>query len=481
MDRKLFTNYIYNILYQIVKICLPIIIVPYTMGHLGETTLGISDFAANIASWFILFGTLGANVYGNRQIARVRDDKAERSKTFFEILYMQLINMAIALVLYIGYTFFFVKENQIIYVLHCLTIISSAFEITWFYYGVENFKTVSIRNIIIKIVGVGLIMLFVKSPADLWLYVVINALTDLFGQIIMYVQLRNYISFVKIDVIKGYFKHIGATFVLFVPTIAISVYTLLDQTMLGFLTDDTGNVALYKAAQGFVKMFLYFITSIGSVMMPRIANLYQKNNDRSEVNRYLNTTFHLAIFLGIPMMVGMITVSPYFIPWYLPEQLSIATLIQYSSPIVLFISISNVFGMQFLVPTGRNKEYSMSVIFGAVVNFFINLILIPKLAGVGAAIGSVCAEFAVMFVQYIFVRKEIEIHALRSFILYTSASIIMGVVVVLIGNLMGASLLCNIVQAGAGLLVYGLLLLIFKEKMLMNFLNKVFRRNHAEG
>lgn len=478
MDRKLFTNYIYNILYQLVKVVMPIIIVPYTMGHLGETTLGISDFASNIASWFILFGTLGANVYGNRQIARVRDNEEDRSRTFFEIITMQIINMSIALFLYVAYTYFFVKENQIIYVLHCLTIISSAFEITWFYYGVEDFKTVSIRNIIIKIVGVGLIMLFVKSPADLWLYVVINSGTDLLGQVIMYAKLREYIHFVRFNVFKGYMKHIGATFTLFVPTIAISVYTLLDQTMLGFLTDDTANVALYKAAQGFVKMFLYFITSIGSVMMPRIANRYEKSNNSDEVNRYLNTTFHLAIFLAIPMMMAMIVVSPYFIPWYLPEQLTIISLIQYSSPIVLFISISNVFGMQYLVPTGHNKEYTTSVIAGAVINCIVNLILIPKHAGVGAAIGSVCAEFAVMFVQFLFVRDKIEIHAFKSFLLYVIASIAMSVAVVIIGNIMGPSFLCNVVQALVGTCIYGLILLVTREQMLVTFINKFLRRNH---
>lgn len=478
MDRKLFTNYIYNILYQLVKVVMPIIIVPYTMGHLGETTLGISDFASNIASWFILFGTLGANVYGNRQIARVRDNEEDRSRTFFEIITMQIINMSIALFLYVAYTYFFVKENQIIYVLHCLTIISSAFEITWFYYGVEDFKTVSIRNIIIKIVGVGLIMLFVKSPADLWLYVVINSGTDLLGQVIMYAKLREYIHFVRFNVFKGYMKHIGATFTLFVPTIAISVYTLLDQTMLGFLTDDTANVALYKAAQGFVKMFLYFITSIGSVMMPRIANRYEKSNNSDEVNRYLNTTFHLAIFLAIPMMMAMIVVSPYFIPWYLPEQLTIISLIQYSSPIVLFISISNVFGMQYLVPTGHNKEYTTSVIAGAVINCIVNLILIPKYAGVGAAIGSVCAEFAVMFVQFLFVRDKIEIHAFKSFLLYAIASIAMSVAVVMIGNIMGPSFLCNVVQALVGTCIYGLILLVTREQMLVTFINKFLRRNH---
>ena len=477
MDRKLITNYIYNILYQLVKIAMPIIIVPYTMGHLGETTLGISDFAANIASWFILFGTLGANIYGNRQIARVRDNIEDRSRTFFEILTMQIINMSIALVLYVCYSYFFVKSNQIIYYLHCLTVISSAFDITWFYYGVENFKTVSIRNIIVKVIGVGLIMLIVKRPEDLWLYVIINACSDLFGHIITYVQLKDYIQPVKYNIIEGYKKHIGATFVLFVPTIATSVYTLLDQTMLGFLTTDTGNVALYKAAQGFVKMFLYFITSIGSVMLPRIANIYSKSGNSEELAGYLNTTFRIALFLSIPMMAGMISVSPFFIPWYLPNQLEISTLIQYSSPVIVFISISNVFGIQYLVPTGRNKEYSMSVISGAVVNCIVNFILIPRMAGVGAAIGSVVAEFTVMAVQYMAVHKEIRINAFGSFVKYVVASLVMGVVVVFIGNNLGAHLITNIIQACIGCLVYGIILLILREELLINTIKKVLRKH----
>lgn len=479
MDKKILTNYVYNILYQLVKIVLPLVIVPYTLGHLGETTLGISDFAANIASWFILFGTLGVNIYGNRQIARVRDDVEERSRTFFEILFVQFINMAIALMAYALYAIFVVERNQTIYFLHCLTVFSSAFEITWFYYGVEDFKTVSIRNIIIKIVGVFFIMMWVKTPADLWLYVVINALSDLFGQIIMYVQLRHYIHWVKINVFKGYVKHIGATFVLFVPTIAVSIYTLLDQTMLGFLTDDTAYVALYKAAQGFVKMFLYFITSIGAVMMPRIANLYQKSKDSREVNRYLNATFRLALFLGLPMMVGMISVSPYFIPWYLPKQQSIISLIQYSSPIIVFISISNVFGMQYLLPIGRNKEYTSSVMVGAFVNFIANLFLIPRYQGVGAAMGSVLAEFSVMAVQYLFVYKEIEIHALDSFVRYVGAAVLMGIVVVGIGEHRGASLTTNFLQAGCGALVYFSLLWISKEKLLQNTWERLRKKKES--
>lgn len=479
MDRKLITNYIYNILYQLVKIVLPLVVVPYTMGHLGATVLGISDFAGNIASWFILFGILGVNLYGNRQIAKVRDDSEELSRTFLEILTMQIINMAIACGLFVIYVFFTVKENQTIYYLYIFTILASMFDITWFYYGVEDFKLASIRNIIVKIIGVACIMLFVKGPEDLWLYVVINSFSEIFGQVIMFLGLKHYIHLVRYNVVEGYKKHIKQTIVLFIPTIAISVYTLLDQTMLGFLTDDTSNVALYKASQGFVKMFLYFITSIGAVMLPRITNVFYNKGGKEEATRYINITIKIAMMLAVPMMVGMVSVSPYFIPWYLPDQPEIIRLIQISSPIVVWISLSNVFGIQYLVPTGRNKEYTKSVVYGATANFIANFMLIPKFGGVGAALGSVIAETIVTLTQYIYVHKDLKINWDSSYIKYIVAATLMYPVVAFIGSKLGASIITNVLQAGAGVIIYGLVLIATREEMVIKVINKFLRRQNG--
>ena len=475
MEGKLVRNYIYNILYQLIKIAAPLIVVPVTLGKMTESVLGISDFANNIASWFVLFGILGINTYGNREIAKVRDDKDQLSLTFFEIYFTQLFNMAIALGLYVLYILFFVKENQLIFALYCISVFSASLDITWFYYGIEDFKIVSLRNIVIKLVGVGLILLMIHSPADLVKFVLINAFCDLFGHLITYSGLKGKISFKKIDFFAAYKKHIRATFVLFIPTVAINVYTLLDKTMLGYLIADKGPVALYKTAQSFVQMFLYFITSIGSIMMPRIANVYHNNKDMEEVNHYLSATFSLAVIFAVPMIAAMLTVTPYFIPWYLPKQLGLISLIRISSPIILFISISNVYGIQYLVPTDHNKEFIISVISGACINFVINLLLIPSLGGIGAAIGSLTAEFAVMLIQYLFVRKTIRISAFSTFIKSIISASLMSVVVIMIGEKMGASLVCNLIQAVCGVIVYGSLMILLKEKTIIDFLRSVIK------
>ena len=473
MDKKLFKNYIYNILYQLVKLFLPLFLVSYTYAHLGPSTLGINDYAANISSWFILLGVLGVNTYGNREIAKVRDNKERLSKEFYEILVMQIINMTIALVLYVGYTLLFVKENQIIYFLICLSILASVFDISWFYYGVEDFGIVSLRNIIVKIVSVLLIFAFVKKPADLWMFTLINSLSDLIGQLITFLGLKKYINKTKVSVKDAYKNHLAGTFALFIPTVAINIYTLLDQTLLGTMVEDKGQLNLYKTSVSFVKMFLYFVTSIGSVVMPRIANLFVKNKDHSEVNRYINMTFKLAIILSIPIFVALEVVSGSFFPWYTKDEyMYVIPLVRLVSPIIIFISLSNVFGTQYLVPVGRNSEYTKSIIAGALVNLIINLYAIPRWQAAGACVASVCAEFTVTFTQWLYIRKDVEIHSMSSFIKSVISAFVMGVVIYFIGNAMGSRIITNMVQAIVGIIIYALMLFVLKEETVMNVYNK---------
>lgn len=474
MDKKIVINYIYSTIYQLVKLVLPFFLVPYTMGHLGESVLGISDYANNIVAWFILFGLLGVDIYGKREIAKVRDNKEELSRTFFEIFSMQLINMSIALIAYVSYTTFFVSNNKIIYYIVCMVLMSFMFDISWFYSGVENFKIVSIRNTAVKLTGVILIFIIVKSPADLWKFAVINSLTDFIGQLLTFASLKKYIHRVDFSIKDAYKHHFMGTIILFVPTIAINVYSLMDQTLLGALIEDKGEVSLYKTALNFTRMFLYIITSIDLVVMPRVANAYATSNNREEISGYINTTLRFSVLMAIPMIAAMFCVSPFFFPWYLPGQYErMIKLVMFVSPTILFNSINNVFGIEYLVPTGKNSKYTISVIIGAVVSVLVNMYTIPRWAGIGACIGSVIAEFTVAFVQWLCIRKEIKIDAFGTILKAIVASVIMAVAVYFIGNHLGSRILVNMLQAACGILIYGTILLLLREKTLVSVIDKV--------
>ena len=481
MDKKILQNYFYNILYQLLVVLAPMITVPYVTRTLGAPMLGISDWTGSNVQWFVLFGIMGVSIYGNREIARVRDDKIKMSKTFFEIFTMQVMSMLLSTAVYCLYLFTVPAEVKLYAAIQTISLLSVMLDITWFFYGVEDFKTASIRNMIIKILGIILIFTFVKGPQDLALFIIINAGSGVLGQLIMWAQLKQYVTWTKIR-FKDVLKHFKPNFMLFIPQIATSIYTMLDVSMLGYLYHDVSHVSFYNQAQRFIKMFLFFITSIGSVMLPRIANIHAKGQI-DEVMRYLRTTFRMALYLAIPMIAGIISLIPYFIGWFLDETYQIVTpLIIFTTPIILFISLSNVFGTQYLLPVGRTHEYTRSVIFGAVTNFVLNAVLMPKFGAYGAITASVIAEFMVTFTQWISIRGQLNLgFKMSQIVKYVISAVIMMIPVHFIGEMMGPRFTTNILQIIAGAGVYFILLTVLKDDFHMNLLHKVLHRKGDEA
>lgn len=474
MNKTLFKNYIFYILYQVVTLLTPIIVVPYTTRVLGASGLGINAFTATIAQWFVIFGIMGISMYGNKEIAKVRDDKELLSKTFVGILIMQIINMAIVMFFYGLMIIFAPLENKLIYGLQAFVLLATMFDITWFYLGVEDFKKSSIRNVVFRLINVALIFIFVKSRADLPQFVFFNGITALLAQLVLFVQLNHYIKWVWVPIKEAYIKHFKPNFILFVPQIAISIYSVLDQTMTGLLAVNTDQLAFYQQAIRFDKMFMTFITSIGMVMLPRIANEHAKG-EKDKIKGYLDITLKIALYLSIPMMFGMIGVGPYFISWFLaPEFNSVGLLIGVISPIIVFISLSNVFGIQYMVPTDMLKQFSISVVYGAIVNFLLNLILIPKFGAFGSAISVLSAEFTVTATQYLYIRKQGVFHfRYKSILLYLVSGSAMLLVVFVIGERLGSRILTNLLQASVGAFVYLGILTLFKEEFHMTILRKL--------
>ena len=477
MDKKILKNYIYNILYQLVKIVLPLILAPYTASHIGVTPLGSYQYAGSIMNWFILFGILGVNTYGNRQIAKVRDDVKLRNKTFFEIFAMQVCNMIIAMAAYYVFVTFAFQEGKAYYYLTGLTMLATMLDITWFFYGVEDFKKASIRNIIVKCLGVFLIMTLCKTPDDIWLYILINVGSELVGQAIMFVQLRQYLTFEPISLKEAYRNHFKATFQLFVPTIAISVYTMLDQTMVGTLYNKD-HVQYYQTSMNIVKMFLMLITSIGSVMLPRVTNVFYNDEEGAKkAEAYIGTTMKISLLLALPMCFGMMSIARSFMSWYIPVWPILPDLIMLGCPVIILISMSNVTGIQYMVPTGMYNQYSASVIAGSCVNFLINLFLIPRYGAYGAIIGSIVAELAVTSIQLFLIRRSVQFHFLqRSYFIYVIGTALMTAVVVSLTRIFPVGVLYTMIEVLAGMAVYALVLLIGREELVMKVLSALKRR-----
>ncbi len=474
MNKKILSNYFYSVLYQLLLVIIPLIITPYTTRVLGLTPLSINTSTANVIQWFALFGIMGINIYGNREIARVRDDKQALSRTFFEIVSMQFLSLLTMIVLLMIYIVTVGDAYPQILMIQGISLLGVALDITWFFYGVEDFKKVSLRNCFVKLAGVLLIFGFVNTSDDLVLFVSINVFMTVLGQAIMWFQLRSYIQFERIN-FQGITRHFKPNIKYFIPQLAISVYSIMDVTMIKTLGPVFEEVYLYEQTQRFIKMFLFFVTSIGTVMLPRLSNIFGKG-DIKQVQTYLNKTFRISLYLAIPMIFGICAIIQGFIGWFLPEDFYIVgTLIQWGSPLILFISLSNVFGVQYLLPTGNTKQYTRSVVIGACVNFTLNFFLIPRYGVYGALFASLVGELCVTLYQWLVIRGDISVKmSLKEISIILTASILMVGMVVVISSLTNVGFISTLLQGVIGCITYAGLLFLLKAPILkeVRLLNK---------
>ena len=473
MKKSITKNYIYNLTYQILIIILPIITTPYLSRVLGAENLGIYSYTLAIATYFITFGSLGVALYGQREIAFEQDNTDKYSKTFWEILIFRFITMSISIVLYY-IVFINGTQYQLYYKILLLEIIGNCIDISWFFQGLEEFKKTVFRNTIVKIISLISIFAFVKTKNDLTIYFVIYVLSTLIGNLTLWFYLPKYLVHVNFKDLQ-IFKHLKPTLTLFVPQIAVQVYTLLDKTMTGTIISDKSEVGYYDQAQKIIKMLLTIITSFGTVMMPRIANTYSKG-DKEQIQKYMSNSFCVVFMLAFPLIFGIASVAPAFVPLFFGEGYDkVIILMRVISPIILLIGLSNVTGTQYLLPIKRQTEYTISVICGAIINFIMNMILIPKYGAIGASIGTVIAEFTVTAVQAYFVKKDFDFKKVLLLSKnYIISSIAMFVLCFGLSNLINKNAILSIcLQVILGAITYFIILFLMKDQFTIQILKTI--------
>ena len=472
MKKSIAKNYIYNLIYQMLTIVLPLITTPYLSRVLGAENIGIYGYTLSIVTYFVLFGTLGIAMYGQREIAYVQNDKTKQSKTFWEIVITRFITLTIASVTFY-ITFCIRGEYTTYYTILLLELLANALDISWYYQGIEDFGKTVIRNLVVKILSLVCIFVFVKTQADLWKYMLIYVLANALGNATMWLYLPKMLQKISLKTLE-FKKHIKPVLSLFVPQIATQIYVVLDKTMIGNITNNMSDVGFYEQAQKIVKTAMLVVTALGTVMNSRIANAFAENK-KEDVKKYLMQAFNIVWMLGIPITLGIMAVSSNLVPWFYGEgyepviQLLIAT-----SPILLAIGLNNVTGIQYLIQTKQQKNYTISVTIGAIVNVIFNFILINLIGTVGAAISSVLAEFTILGVHFIYMRKDIKIlDVLKLSIKYLISGLIMYVIVLNISKLISPSILNTFILIAIGAIIYFVILLILKDKFLNDIINQV--------
>lgn len=473
MAKKSITiNYIYNLIYQILTLILPLITTPYLSRVLGATPIGIYSYTYSIVSYFLLFGALGVYLYGQREIAYVNEDKQKRKKVFWEIVTCRFVTMFIAIIIY--YMFFMrTGEYRIYYRIWFMELLATAFDISWFFQGLEEFKKTVIRNIVVRIVSVTLIFVLVKTPEDLIKYITIYAIADLVGNLSLWLYLPKYFKGIKIEKIKT-FSHLPEMILLFIPQIANQVYNLLDKTMIGRIITDKSEVGFYEQGQKIIRVLLTLVTSLGIVMIPRMASTFA-SGDKEKIVDYMKKSFKFVFFLAFPIVFGLISVSSSFVPIFFGEGYDkVVVLLNVISPTIILTGMANVIGTQYLLPTKRQKEYTATITIGLAVNFVLNYILINLYSSVGASIATVVSELIVVIAQMYVIRKDINPKEVinLSYTYFLSGGVMLAITLFL-KILLGVGIKIIVIQVIVGVLVYVFMLWILKDEYLKIFIDKV--------
>ena len=464
-------NYIYNLIYQILTLVLPLITTPYISRVLGATPIGIYSYTYSIVSYFLLFGTLGVGLYGQREIAYVSNNTKARKKVFWEVAICRITTMSIAIIIY--YLFLArTGEYKVYYRIWLMELIAMALDISWFFQGMEEFKKTVIRNVIVRIVSVSLIFVLVKKPEDLIKYITIYSIADLVGNLSLWLYLPKYFKGIKTDKIKV-FSHMHAIILLFIPQIANQVYNLLDKTMIGEIILDKAEVGFYEQGQKVIRVLLTLVTSLGIVMIPRMASTFA-SGDKEKIAEYMKKSFKFVFFLAFPIVFGLMSVSKSFVPLFFGDGYEkVVILLNVISPTIILTGMANVIGTQYLLPTKRQKEYTITITIGLAINFVLNYILITLYSSIGASIATVASELVVVIAQMYIIRKDIKPReVLKLSYTYILSGVIMLVVTLIIQMLLKTGLRTIIIQVVLGVTVYVLMLWILRDEFLQLFLDK---------
>ena len=467
-------NYIYNTISQLLLIIVPLITTPYVSRVLGVENVGYYSFANSIVIYFVVFATFGSTVFGQRNIAFYRDNKDKINDWFWNVFFFRIISSIISFVIYI--VFLIVSNNfNELFLLVSLNIFNVVVDITWFFQGLENFKQIVFRNIIIKLLSTLSIFLVVKTSSDLLIYVLIVCGSTFIGNVSLWGILIKYINKPKkISPFNG-FKDM---LLIFLPTIAIQIYAVLDKSMIGFITNSYYANGCYEQAEKIARLALTVVTSVGTVILPKVANLYHKKNIE-EAKKFVYLSYRFTWFLALPILFGLMSISSTFIPIFLGNGYEDAIiLLQIFSFLVLFVSLAHTTGNAYLIPTKQQNVYTIAASVSAVLNLILNLILIPKYSAKGAAIASIIAEFVGCFIQllYCFKTKQLELKKVfKGMWKYLISSIIMFVIIASLKLYLDVTIFSLLLEICTGVIVYGIVLLILKDEYCIDVLNRFMK------
>lgn len=461
-------NIALNMLYEVLVVVTPLITAPYVSRVLQADGVGINSYTTSLLTYFTLFASLGTANYGKKVIASHRDDISSYSKAFWEMQLIKLFTTTICLMIWIVFAILYKQYTAYMLVLS-FTLLGALFDISWLYGGLEKFQYTVTVNSLFKIASVICIFIFVNDKDDVLVYTAIMAISTLLGNVSMWLFLPKQVIITKIEC-SSIIKHLRGTLVYFGPTIATSIYTVLDKTLIGIITDSNLQNGYYEQATKIINIVKSVcFNSINGVMVARASFLYSHNNI-VELNKIKDISYHIIAFLSIGACFGLTGISDIFVPFFFGEGYdSVVGLIAILSIVVVVIGISSVANTVYYVAGGYMRKATKLILIGSLTNLILNVVLITKYQAIGAAISTLIAESIITI---------LFVHGTEGFIKWSDiasviwkkivAGIVMLICILMIKRIIvgmnDAAMLAVMISAGA--LVYILILALLRDPSL---------------
>ncbi|MBZ5992328.1 oligosaccharide flippase family protein [Leuconostoc gelidum] len=467
---KIGKNLAYQSSYQVLKILMPLITVPIVSHSLGSTGVGQYAFANSIAQYFVLITALGLPLYGTREIARMGDDKQLLSKKFWTLEGFSILLTGIILICYFAVGLMF--HLGTIYFIQSLLVFGSGLDVSWFFMGTEDFKNITLVNFLLQIASFLLIVTQINSSQDLIKYTIILTTISVLNSTSLWYFLRRKIYFIRPEFIEMWHA-LKASAVLFIPQVAILLYTNLNKTMLGTLGNKTF-VGIFSNALLVTTVFITLIASIDTVLMPHATRLFSQNK-HGEGYAMIQRVLNFEAYFTIAIAAGIIAITDKLIPWFFGSSfMDMKIVLPILSLLVVVIPGGMSISRQYLIPQNRIKEYNSSVYLGAIISIVMNFMLIPPLGVLGAAIVSVVVETLIWLIRLWDFWKNTHLgYAKWQFLMNILTGIIMVVVIKWLTSDMTATPATTIIQILIGAVVYIFITTILKVNPILPLLIEV--------
>ncbi len=468
-------NYIYSLVAQILSVIAPVLTTPYVSRILGPDGIGIYSFSNSIEVYFTMIGVLGLGSYGQLAVAKVKDSKESRSKLFFDLYAARIILHTFCIVAYIIFLTF-VSKNKIIYAIQGILLLASMFDVTWFFQGIEEFKDIAVKNIVIKIITIISIFIFVRNKGSLAVYALINCLSTFISYVCFIPKLRNFVQYVKPTTSEILF-HIKQGFLYFIPTVGSVIVSTLDKTMVGLISKSDTETGYYSQAYKIVNMCTMIFTSLNLVMRSRMSFL-SVNGGKNKINSMLISSLRFVSLASIPMTFGLVSIAELFVPSFFGEEYRPAiTLFKTMVWWIIFSASSGCILEQYVTPIMGVNKASLVIWISAIVDFIMNLLLIGKYKALGAVVASLLTEIVSYIICMCIAKEVINIRAYFGMIWkYLLSSVVMYFILRLIVFNFEETLLNVFILMIIGSVIYFIIVLILHDEFALSITKSCINR-----